>query len=160
MKQKRKQVRVADDSFVPSGWLQNRKDNERGERFSNFVVRAVNRDEVRCVCVGGAEKTCAGGKYFIHPEDMAQLQAAWDEKQAAALAGEVDASAGDNYGESFGNDNRVETACIALCEINNGIAVLGDTLRDFVAAVQLLSEQQSKHHEHAGTWRDMNGESL
>jgi hypothetical protein len=56
--------------------------------------------------------------------------------------------------------SQMTAAVVALCEINNGIAVLGDTLRNLVAAVELLGEQQAKQHEPAGSWRDMNGESL
>jgi hypothetical protein len=55
--------------------------------------------------------------------------------------------------------SQIEAAVISLCEINNGIAVLGDTLRNLVAAVELLAEQQAKQHEPVGSWRDMNGEA-
>jgi hypothetical protein len=54
----------------------------------------------------------------------------------------------------------VDDAIHVLHEIKDGIALIGETLRDLSAAVQLLAEQQSKHHEAVGSWRDMNNDEM
>ncbi|NBW21542.1 MAG: hypothetical protein EBR82_77650 [Caulobacteraceae bacterium] len=40
------------------------------------------------------------------------------------------------------NASQIEAAVVALCEINNGVATLGDTVRALVSAVEILSKQQ------------------
>ena len=55
-------------------------------------------------------------------------------------------------------DRRIESAVIALCEINNGITLMQATLERLTAAVESIATQPKA--EPAGSWRDMNGESL
>jgi len=56
------------------------------------------------------------------------------------------------------DDGRIHAAVIALCEINNGITLMQATLERLTAAVESIATQPKA--EPAGTWRDMNGESL
>jgi hypothetical protein len=132
---KYKLSRVWDEAAIPAGWVQNFKNNPRSHRFSHFVVRAVDAGKVRCVCYGGATKTCAGGKYFIHPEDMKLLEQEWDEREC-----EMSDEPASEQNAGIGSD-RLEAAVVALCEINNGITLMQATLERLTTAVESIATQ-------------------
>lgn len=59
------------------------------------------------------------------------------------------------------SSSQIEAAVVALCEINNGITLMQATLERLAQAVESIATQPGKtQHEPAGSWRDMNGESL
>lgn len=161
---KHKISQVFDSSLIPSGWLRNTKNTERGYVFSNHVLREIRAGNVQAILFGGNPETGSGhgGAFYVHPEHMKRLQDDWDAMTAssssAASPKAVELSA---FSLQPGlSTQQCESAVVALCEMNNGIAVLCDTLRDLLAAVQLLAEQQAKQAEPTGSWRDMNGEVM
>jgi hypothetical protein len=161
---KHKISQVFDSSLIPSGWLRNTKNTERGYVFSNHVLREIRAGNVQAILFGGNPKTGNGhgGAFYVHPEHMKRLQDEWDAMTASASPA-ASPKADDLSAFSLKprlSTQQCESAVVALCEISNGIAVLGDTLRDLLAAMQLLAEQLQKNNEPTGSWRDMNGEVM
>jgi hypothetical protein len=161
---KHKISQVFDSSLIPAGWVRNTKNTERGYVFSNHVLREIHAGNVQGILFGGNPETGSGhgGAFYVHPEHMKRLQDQWDAMTASASSAglpKTDELRASSLQPGL-STQQYESAVVALCEINNGIAVLGDTLRDLVAAVQLLAEQPANHSEPTGSWRDMNGEVM
>jgi len=130
---KYKLSRVYEEAAVPAGWVQNVKDNARGRAFSNYVVRAVDAGKVRCVCYGGATKTCAGGKYFIHPEDMRLLEQQWDDREA-------EKSTDSMSDQSFAvGDDRIDAVCKSLASIDTTLDEIYRVLERLTSAVENIA---------------------
>jgi hypothetical protein len=55
-------------------------------------------------------------------------------------------------------DRQIEAAATALCEMNTGVTLMRATLERLTAAVESIATQPKG--ETAGSWRDMNGETL
>jgi hypothetical protein len=95
------------------------------------------------------------GQLFVMPDQATQaLDALKDRKSrtdgpACSLTDSLASAATHRH---------VEAAVVALCEINNGITLMQATLERLTAAVESIATQPKL--EPAGSWRDMNGESL
>jgi len=139
---------MSKDDFIPAGFVplaqwdyrSRGKADGHSPEYKELRV-AVDAGKVRAIRVGGSNR------WYVRESDaVAFLNARASEPQQPA--------------KPAANGSQIDAAVVALCEINNGIAVLGDTLRNLVAAVDVLREQQAKQHEPVGTWRDMNGEVM
>jgi hypothetical protein len=126
--------------YEPIGHL-----DKENKALHSFIIRECNADRVNRFRIDGGK---GFGRLYLHRDDIARLEEQWKSRHESPS------------GEATISSSQCESAVTALCEINNGIAVLGDTLRDLVAAVQLLAEQPAKHSEPTGSWRDMNGEVM
>jgi len=122
-----------------------------GDRKATPEYRALN-DAWQRKALGGwklmATPSDVRGRIFIDPDAAAVILKDVQESVSAdteSLAGNISKS-------------QLDAAVTALCEINNGITLLNATLRDVVAAVELLREPPAQ--EPVGSWRDMNGEAM
>jgi hypothetical protein len=127
---------------------------DQRKNFGNYVVRTVhkgcfdNGDDFNDTpfCLGGRAEDYAGGTFYLHPEDLKRLRSEFVKDRDPPL---------HTLSNQTDSGSQYESAVTALCEINNGITVLGDTLRDVLAAVQLLAEQQAKVVEQQAKHRDL-----
>lgn len=160
--------RVNHEGQVPDGYIRNTVSMERvparlQKSWSNWVnkrIKSTDRDGWThdAYCVGGHAEHYGGGTFYLHRDDLERLvkeYMSFQEQSFSAMTSDATPLVVQNMSAS-----QVEAGVTALCEINNKLAVIGDTLRDLVAAMQLLGEQQSKQREPVGTWRDMNGQAL
>lgn len=154
---KYKLSQVFDASLIPDGYVRNTKNSERGYLFSNYVCNEVRAGRVLAILLGGNAETGSGhgGAFYVHPEHMLRLESEWDSRDQSKPC--VSSDAGLENAPAI-SGSQLDAAVTALCEINNGITVLNATLRDVVAAVELLREPPAQ--EPAGSWRDMNGEVM
>jgi hypothetical protein len=126
--------------FEPIGHL-----DKENKALHSFIIRECNADRVERFRIDGGK---GFGRLYLHRDDISRLEEQWNCRHEPPA------------GDSPMSPSQCESAVTALCEINNGIAVLNATLRDVVAAVGLVAEQLQKQNEPVGSWRDMNGEVM
>lgn len=139
---------MSKDDFIPAGFVplaqwdyrSRGKADGHSPEYKELRV-AVDAGKVPAIRVGGSNRW-----YVREADAVAFLNAKNAEPQQPA--------------KPAANASQIEAAVLALCEINNGIAVLGDTLRNLVAAVDVMREQQARQQEPVGAWRDMNGDVM
>jgi hypothetical protein len=156
---------VFDVLHVPPEYVPLAGFHQSSKRHHNALMHACEDNKIRRIRYRRSARD-THGLIYVHKDDAAEIVLQSDinfaERQSTDSSCESSRGCESSQDSALScqSDSQIQAAVTALCEINNGIAVLCDTLRDLVAAVQLLGEQQEKHNEPAGSWRDRNGEVM
>ena len=135
---------------IPKGWVRvsrydDRDDKNRGGASGDYarILAAIHR-------VPPAVRAYRDGRFWCACEaDIEKLLSASGQSVRAVTPGKPAA---------LMSSGQIESAIVALCEINNGITLMHATLERLTAAIESIATQPKA--EPAGSWRDMNGESL
>lgn len=135
------------DDFIPPGFvpMANWDFRERQKQDGHSVQWKTLSDAVKNGELPGFK--LSNGRWFVH-ERLS------NEYLASALGKTSSSPAASRNTPS----DQTEAAVVALCEINNGISLMLPVLERIATAVESIATQPKA--EAAGTWRDMNGESL
>ena len=148
--QTRKELDMSMNEFIPADFspLADWDHRNRANNDGHSAEWKTLSDALKAGEIPGFK--LANGRWYVHSAKASEYLA----KQHAAP---VEAATKATYSSGI-NGRHVESAVIALCEINNGITLMQATLERLTAAVESIATQPKA--EMAGTWRDMNGESL
>lgn len=94
------------------------------------------------------------GKRFIHQDDLDRLTAQFNARAASPQQDQCDSSTDGVASMSHG---QCEAAVVALCEINNGIALMQATLERLTLAVESIATQPKTAHDRLLATVDGNG---
>jgi len=152
---------IRDEREVPHGYIA-LVDFDSQSLDHKRLSSAHARGLIRAVKMMRSPKDHRCGKVWVHHRDATEFLASYDSAKSEAKT--------QANSEPPRDAARNEAGVIALCEINNALALMLPVLERIATAVENIATQPHPA-EHAtrqdimatiggnGTWRDMNGES-
>lgn len=136
---------ITAESDVPEGYVP-LASFDHTTRLHRALSKAHAEGRVRAVKLVRHEGDIKTGAVWVHEGDAAVIRAAYDGTGAAASKADQQAA----------TPSQIEAAVVAMCEISNTLVLVYGLLERLTQAVEKLQATPAE----AGSWRDMNGESL